>query len=57
MEDKLNRAREAVLKAQDSCDNAGWKSHSDDIINDIANSLADNFEEYLKIWNYLQCTF
>lgn len=54
MNEKIKRAHNAMLRA------LMFLSPSDDkkaTINDISNSIAENYEEYMKLYCYLVATF
>jgi hypothetical protein len=57
MEEKKQKARAAVIRELEFAGIDGFRDHRGEIINDAANSVADTYEEYMEIWNYLQCTF
>ena len=56
MEEKKKKARDAVIRELAFLSFDGFGEQRGEIINDAANSVADNYEEYMEIWNYLQCT-
>jgi hypothetical protein len=57
MEEKKKRARAAVIREMMFLDFDGLGEHRGEILNDAANSVADSYDEYMEIWNYLQCVF
>lgn len=57
MEEKKQKARAAVIREMMFLGFDGLGEQRGEILNDVANSVADTYEEYMEIWNYLQCTF
>lgn len=57
MEEKKQRARAAVIRAMMFCGFDGLGEQRSEILNDAANSVSDSYDEYMEIWNYLQCEF
>lgn len=57
MEEKKQRARASVIREMMFLGFDGLGEHRGEILNDAANSVAENYDEYMEIWNYLQCVF
>lgn len=57
MEEKKQKARAAVIREMMFLGFDCLGDRRGEIINDAANSVADTYEEYMEIWNYLQCAF
>jgi hypothetical protein len=57
MEEKKQRARAAVIREMMFLGLYVLGELRGEILNDAANSVSDSYEEYMEIWNYLQCVF
>lgn len=57
MEEKKQRARAAVIREMMFLGFDGLGEQRGEIFNDAANSVSDNYDEYMEIWNYLQLNF
>lgn len=57
MKEKFEKARQCMIRQLMFISPSEFGDMRGTVINDIANSLADSYEEYMNIWNYLQCNF
>lgn len=57
MDGKKQKARAAVIREMMFLGFDSLGEYRGEILNNAANSVASNYEEYMEIWNYLQCAF